>query len=152
LDIKILKILVGIDGSEYSFNAARYAIDVAKKYGSEILFLSVVHSKIHHDASGIFGAIPPSYFNEYKKDAEKWFQEIIDMAKKEENLTDKQIKTDVITTPLSIAAAILNYAEEKHVDLIIIGNKGNSGIKKMLLGSVASDVVTYSYCPVMIIK
>lgn len=153
MDIKILKILVGIDGSEYSFNAARYAIDVAKKYGSEILFLSVLPSKIHHGASsGIFGAIPPSYFNKYKKDAEKWFQEIIDMAKKEENLTDKQIKTDVITTSLSTAAAILNYAEEKHVDLIIIGNKGNSGIKKMLLGSVASDIVTYSYCPVMIIK
>ena len=36
--------------------------------------------------------------------------------------TDKQIKTDVITTPFSIAASILNYAEERHVDLIVIGN------------------------------
>jgi nucleotide-binding universal stress UspA family protein len=154
LVIKILNILVGIDGSEYSFNAARYAIDISKRYGSEILFLSVVPSKIHYgNSSGIFGAISPSYFKEYKKEAERWFQVIIDMAKDEDNFEmDKKIKTDIITTPLSAAAAILNYAEEHYVDLIVIGNKGNSGIKKMLLGSVASDVVTYSYCPVMIIK
>jgi len=55
LDKKILKILVGIDGSEYSFNPSDYAIDIAKKYDSEKLFLSVVPSKIHHgDSSGIF--------------------------------------------------------------------------------------------------
>ncbi len=36
--------------------------------------------------------------------------------------------------------------------LIVIGTRGKSGIKKMLLGSVASDIVTYSYCPVLIIK
>lgn len=155
MDKKILKILVGIDGLEYSFNAAEYAITIAKKYGSEIFFLSVVPSKIHHgDSSGIFGMIPPSYFNEYKKEVEKWFKEIINKAKNEEENfeIDKKIKTDVITTPLSTAAAILNYAEKKDINLIIIGNKGKFGIKKMLLGSVASDVVTYSYYHVMIVK
>ena len=56
-----------LNPADIAFNAARYAVDVAKKYGSEILFLSVVPSKIHHGASsGIFGAIPPSYINEYK--------------------------------------------------------------------------------------
>jgi nucleotide-binding universal stress UspA family protein len=36
--------------------------------------------------------------------------------------------------------------------LIVVGTRGNSGLKKMLLGSVASDVVTYSYCPILVIK
>jgi nucleotide-binding universal stress UspA family protein len=36
--------------------------------------------------------------------------------------------------------------------LIVIGTKGRSGIKKLLLGSVASGVVTYAHCPVMIVK
>ena len=154
MDKKILKILVGIDGSEYSFNASEYAIDIAKKYDSEIILLSVVPSKIHHgDSSGIFGVISPSYLNAYKNEADAWFKEIIHKAKNDENFeTDKKIKTDVITTPLSTAAAILNYAEKKDIDLIAIGNKGTSGIKKMLIGSVASTVVTYSYCPVMIVK
>ncbi len=154
LDKKFSKILVGIDGSESSFNAANYAIDLSVKFNSEIILLSIVPSKIHHgDSSGVFGMVSQSTLSDYKKEAEKWFIEIITNVKNKETFEiDKKIKTDVITTPFSIAASILNYAEEGDVDLIIIGTRGNSGLKKMLLGSVASDIVTYSYCPVLIIK
>ncbi len=154
LEKKISKILVGIDGSESSFNAANYATDLSVKFNSEIILLSIVPSKIHHgDSSGVFGMVSQSYLSDYKKEAEKWFNNIITHPKNEETFEiDKKIKTDVITTPFSIAASILNYAEERDVDLIIIGTRGNSGLKKMLLGSVASDIVTYSYCPVLIIK
>lgn len=48
--------------------------------------------------------------------------------------------------------SIVEYAEEHKIDLIVIGTKGLSGIKKMLLGSTASGVVTYAHCPVMVIK
>lgn len=151
---KIFKILVGIDGSEYSFNAAMYAYDLSIKYNSEIILLSVVPSKIHYgDSSGIFGAIPPSYFDDYKRKAEKWFTDIINQIKNQGSFeTEKRLKTDVITSPYSTSAAILNYAERKEVDLIIVGNKGSTGFKKMLLGSVASDIITYSYCPVLVVK
>lgn len=154
MEKKISKILVGIDGSEYSFNAAMYACDLSIKYTSEIILLSVVPSKIHYgDSSGIFGAVPPSYFNDYKRKAEKWFTEIINQIKNEGSIeTEKRLKTDVITSPYSTGAAILNYAEKKETDLIIVGNKGSTGFKKMLLGSVASDVVTYSHCPVLVVK
>ncbi len=148
------KILVGIDGSESSINASKYAIDICKKYDSELFLLSILPSKIHHgDSSGLFGIIDPSYFNEYKKEAEKWFERIKEIIKKESNMDiDKKLKTDVINAPFSTAASILIFAEEKGVDLIIVGTKGNSGFKRMLIGSVASDVVTYSHCPVMVIK
>ena len=53
---------------------------------------------------------------------------------------------------MSIEAAIVEYAESHGVDLIIIGTRGRSGLKKMLLGSVASGVVTYATCPVMVVK
>jgi nucleotide-binding universal stress UspA family protein len=97
--------------------------------------------------------VSQSYLNDYKKEAEKWFKEIIDNVKDEETFEiGKKIKTDIINSPFSVAAAILNHAEERDVDLIVIGNRGNSGIKKMLLGSVASDIVTYSYCPVTVVK
>jgi nucleotide-binding universal stress UspA family protein len=151
---RISKILVGVDGSESSFNAANYAIYLSVKFNSEISLLSIVPSKIHHgDSSGVFGMVSQSYLNDYKKEAEKWFKEIIDNVKDEETFEiGKKIKTDIINSPFSVAAAILNHAEERDVDLIVIGNRGNSGIKKMLLGSVASDIVTYSYCPVTVVK
>lgn len=148
------KILVGIDGSEYSRNAVNYALDLTMKYSSELFLLAIVPSKVHHgDASGVFGMVAPSYFEEYKKEAEKWFEEITDHINKETSVDiNHKIKSEVITTPFSTAASILNYAEERDVDLIIIGTRGHSGLKKMLLGSVATDVVTYSYCPVLVIK
>ena len=148
------KILVGIDGSEYSRNAVNYALDLAMKYDSELFLLAIVPSKVHHgDSSGVFGMVSPSYFDEYKKEAEKWFEEIINHINKETTIdTGTKVKSEVITTPFSTPASILNYAEERDVDLIVIGTRGKSGLKKMLLGSVASDVVTYSYCPVLVAK
>jgi nucleotide-binding universal stress UspA family protein len=43
-------------------------------------------------------------------------------------------------------------AEDKDIDLIVIGTRGKSGFEKILLGSVASKVVTYAHCPVMVVK
>ncbi|MDQ2685127.1 MAG: universal stress protein [Thermoproteota archaeon] len=149
------KILVGIDGSEYSRNAVNYALDLTSKYNSDLFLLAIVPSKVHHgDSSGVFGMVAPSYFEEYKKEADKWFEEIIDHINGNETSIDikSKVKSEVITTPFSTAASILNYAEERDVDLIVIGTRGKSGLKKMLLGSVATDVVTYSYCPVMVVK
>jgi nucleotide-binding universal stress UspA family protein len=46
----------------------------------------------------------------------------------------------------------VEYAEEKKMGLIVIGSKGMSGLKRMLLGSIASGVVTYAHCPVLVVK
>jgi Universal stress protein family len=51
-----------------------------------------------------------------------------------------------------LRGGIVDYAEDKGIDLIVIGTRGKSGFKKMLLGSVASKVVTYAHCPVLVVK
>ena len=51
-----------------------------------------------------------------------------------------------------MAGAIVSYAEGENVDLIVVGTKGKSGIKNMLLGSVAAGVVNYVHIPVMVVK
>lgn len=150
----IEKILIALDGSEHSMKAAKYGIDIASKFGSEIVLLSVVPSKISHgDSSGMFGFVSESYLKKYKDEAEIWFNQIIQDSMKKENLDGQnRIKTKVVTTPVSIVAAILDYAIKEKVKLIIVGTRGRGGIKRMLLGSVASGVVTYAHCPVMVIK
>ena len=55
-------------------------------------------------------------------------------------------------TATSIVAAVVEYAEEHNIDLIVIGTRGRSGLKKLLLGSVASGVITDAECPVMVVK
>jgi nucleotide-binding universal stress UspA family protein len=70
---------------------------------------------------------------------------------KKEGLEIK-IKTDVITTPLSIVSTILRYAEKDDADIIVIGSRGITGFKRMLVGSVALGVVTYAHCPVLVTR
>ena len=48
--------------------------------------------------------------------------------------------------------AIIDYAERGNVDLIVLGTRGRSGFKKMLLGSATTGIVTYATCPIMIVK
>jgi nucleotide-binding universal stress UspA family protein len=152
MKIVFSKILVPIDGSKYSFKAAEHAIDISIKYKSDLIFLSVVPSKISYgDSSGIFGAIPPTYFKKYKNEANKWFNQIMNKIEKDQ-LQIKKIKTDVITTPISVVSAILEYAEKKDTDLIIVGTRGITGFKRLLLGSVASGIVTYAHCPVLVVR
>ena len=64
----------------------------------------------------------------------------------------KSINSIIIERSTSIERTIIEYAEAEKVDLIIVGSNGKTGIKKLLLGSVASAVVTHSHCPVLVIK
>ncbi|MGH9982382.1 MAG: universal stress protein [Nitrososphaeraceae archaeon] len=47
---------------------------------------------------------------------------------------------------------LLEYAEDKNIDLIVIGTRGRNKLSRLMLGSVASRVVTYSHCPVLLVK
>ena len=62
-----------------------------------------------------------------------------------------RIRTEIIAS-IRIADAIVNYAKDKHIDLVITGIRGRSKLKSMLLGSVASDIVRYAHCPVLTVK
>lgn len=67
--------------------------------------------------------------------------------------TNKTIsmKSEIIVST-SIVSSILDYAEKENVDLIVAGTRGHSGIKKLLLGSIALGLVTYASCPVTVVK
>jgi nucleotide-binding universal stress UspA family protein len=57
-----------------------------------------------------------------------------------------------IEKSMSVEGIIVDYAEQENIDLIVAGTKGRSGFTKLLLGSVASKVVTYAHCPVLVVK
>ena len=143
------KILVAVDGSESSLDAADYAIQMAKKDRAELTALTVNRIPLSS-----YGLITPK--DELKQPREKeqmleskqWFDKINQNAKQK----DVELKTQIISSQMSIEGTIVEYAESEGIDLIIIGTKGSSGLKKMLLGSVASGVVTYATCPVMVVK
>jgi nucleotide-binding universal stress UspA family protein len=141
---KFSKILVAIDGSEQSAIASDCAILMAKKYGSELIVLHVMLS-----GTMLVDIHPPPHLNKVKKAAQEYFNKI--ERKVIENNMDIRLKTEIIASP-SIVDGIVSFAEKENVDLIIIGTKGESAIKKFLLGSVSSGVVTYAHCTVMVVR
>jgi nucleotide-binding universal stress UspA family protein len=137
------KILIAIDGSDASMDAADYAISISKGYNAELCALHVIRADVD-----LFGPHETSEFmTRMRNEGEKYLNKV----KFKANEKNIQIKTEIISF-INIAGAIVDYAEENNIDLIVIGTRGRSGFKKLLLGSVASHVVTYAHCPVLVIK
>lgn len=145
------RILVCIDGSESSVRAADHAVEMAKKHDAQLMALNVVVSQLGYAYSSV-GLVTPGSINDLlekaKQEAKKWFDEV----EKKAAAQGVGLKTEVVASPTSVVPAIVDYAEKNMADLIVLGTKGRSGFKKLLLGSVASGVVTYATCPVMVVK
>ena|SRR5215207_2894679 len=148
------KILVPIDGSEPSFHAAQIASNIANKFNSEIIALYVVVSPSKPEYANLTGLVTPKQIDmiieNAKKQARDWFNRIEDRIKgKNPNI---KVSTKVILTGVAVYGEIIQYAGQENIDLIVIGTRGRSGVKKLLLGSTASGVVTYADCPVLVTK
>lgn len=148
---ELSKILVAMDGSEASIRAAKYAYDIATRSNIRCA-LYLIHIIPPHvllaRSSGYFGAIPPSYQKEIEEEAEEWFKRLPLVPK---NGRVHVIKK-VISTGASIVTELASYADEKEIELIVIGATGKSGLKRLLLGSVSAGVVAHSYCSVLIVR
>ena len=139
--------------SNISLNAATAAIQLPKNMSAELVILYVIDSRIRYESIGDDAF--PKYLGLLKQVVDVAMekgQNLVDEVKQKANGKSINIKTEVILGVGSVVKEIVEYAEKHKIDLIVVGTRGMSGIKKVLLGSTASGVVTYSHCPVMIIK
>lgn len=80
---------------------------------------------------------------------EGWFAKIGEKA----SAYNVRFRTKVADNSLSsIVGEIIDYAEREHVDVIVVGSKGQSAFTKLLIGSVSSGVVTYAPCTVIVVR
>ena len=152
-DKSIKKILVAVDGSKASLDAAERAIDIAEEYGAHLIALYVISSNIRYEYDGSY--LTSSVLGSFKdilNIATDKGQKVLDKVKEMSYGKGTKVETEVVVALDSVVKEIVNYAEKQNVDLIVIGTRGMSGIKRMLLGSTASGVVTYSHCPVLVVR
>lgn len=155
----IEKIMVAIDGSDTSMKAARYGISLAKKFNSDLVAVTVID----------LTSLPYAYFltepgtrshdkmlEEKKSEVRKWLDEVESLMLAGSTTPESheiRIRSEIIEDPFSkVDAAIVQYAESENIDLIVVGSKGRSAFKRILIGSVASGVLSYARCPVMIAR
>ena len=151
---KPFTIMVAIDGSETSMRAAEYAVAMTKNTkNKETQLIGITILDLGRLSYSFFVAAP-SYgskeLEEKRQEAKMWLNQV-DRLSKENNVP--QFKSEIIEDVVSrIGGAIVKYAENEKVDLIVVGTRGRSSLKRMLIGSVASDILHYAHCPVMIVK
>jgi nucleotide-binding universal stress UspA family protein len=137
------KILVAVDSSDASMDPADYATAISKKYNAELYALHVIHA----DVDLYWPHVTTEFTRNMRNEGEKYLNKV----KVKANEKDIHIETEIISSK-DISGGILDFAEENNIDLIVIGTRGRSGFKRLLLGSVASHVVTYAHCPVLVVK
>jgi len=153
--MKYKKILVPYDGSKFSQNALRHAMDLAKTSKDSKLFLLHIIQEI---------SLPPSFdygVHISEKTSREYIKEIyynmkisaLKMLEVKKNDCEKERIDCKINTALgNTADKIIEFAKEKEIDLVVIGSKGLGGISRiMAIGSVARKVSEHSPCPVLLI-
>lgn len=146
--MSIKKIPVAVDGSKAATLGAHKAIELAKRFGAGLTILYIVSPQTYIN----LGYVNMGRMNEIQSKEKKQVQRLVYKVKDKAIENDITVKTDVLVGYTSVVKAIVEYAEKNKMDLIVLGSRGMTGFKKMPLGSVASGVVTYAHCPVMVVK
>jgi len=146
--MKIDKILFPTDFSACADQALVHAVFLAEKHGSEIHILHVI--TLFEDQ--------PSIVSDEIAETEDMIRKLEDIAEKQLNkVVDSQGSDDlkIISTAkrgISAAPAILEYASDNKIDLIVMGTHGRRGLEHLFLGSAAEEVVRMADCPVFTIR
>lgn len=141
-----MKILVAIDGSDNALRALDYAVGLAGKLTErgELALINVHDDAALHSASKALGS---KAVKEYLADLS---QEQMASALAKAAASGIPFEKVIATGPIS--ATIVNEAEARQVDLIVLGTKGRGGLRDWLIGSVAQRVSASGSVPVLLVK
>lgn len=141
--LKLKKMLVPVDGSLYSEEAAMRALELASHLKSEIILLSVVEIpfELYETATDIGKMV-----EHLKTEAEEFIRKLKSKYK------EKGIEVKGYVVEGIVEEKILEIAEKEEVDLIIMGSHGKTGLKRLLMGSVTEKVLTLGTKPVLVVK
>jgi nucleotide-binding universal stress UspA family protein len=136
------KILVAYDDSEHSHKAFTQGLEIAKKFNATLFVLSVV--KLPEPAMDV-------ETEEFTENATQHYKKMFSPLKAKADAANLSHDYEVIVG--HPAETIVDYANDKHIDLIMIGStKGKSFLKKIVLGSVSRKVVDHAHCSVMVVR
>lgn len=141
---KINKILVPIDFSESSENTLNHAIAIAKKSNSELILVHVL---------GVSSHVFPNLTEESNTSSllmEKVDHEMSSLLKELKSTNNIEVSGQIVEGSPSVG--IVEVAESRACDLIVMGTHGVSGFQEFFMGSVAYRVVNSSKCPVLTIN
>lgn len=137
------KILIATDGSEKNMTAVEEALQIGRACGSTVIAAYVMDVSVLESSSADVGVVRDTW-TVIQHEAEAVLDRIRTRA--------EGVELQTVTLEGKPAAEIVRYATEKQIDLIVIGTQGKRGFERLLLGSVAEQVVRLASCKVLVVK
>jgi universal stress protein A len=145
MPVRIDRILVPLDFSEHASSILEWAAHLAAEHHSTLILMHAYHLPVEfQQMEGAY--LPAEFWTQVKSEAQKTLE---GHAAK---LRPKGIAVEIEVTEGYPATAIEEEAVRQKADLIVIGTHGHTGLKHLLLGSVAERVVQKAPCPVLTVK
>ena len=142
MSINIRKILCPIDFSQHAELVVEWAIHLAQEHDSEVLLLHAYHLPVEfQQLEGAY--LPADFWESVKEEAER------SLAIYAERARTASVSVREIVREGYPASVIQEEAREENADMIVMGSRGLSGLKHLLLGSIAERVVQKAHCPVL---
>jgi nucleotide-binding universal stress UspA family protein len=141
-------IVVGTDGSDTATEAVRSAVDLAKATGAKLQLVSAYEPVSNQRLREESTQVPEDM--QWMVNPREDVDATLDSA--EELAAEAGVQVEKFARQGDPADAILDVAEETKADLIIVGNKGMTGARRFLLGSVPNKVSHHAPCSVLIIR
>jgi len=136
------KILIATDGSENNRAAVEEALQIGRVCGSTVIAAYVMDISVFESAS-VDVAV---------RDTWTIIQREADAALAYVRTSAEGVDLETVTLEGKPAAEITRFAAENNIDLIVIGTRGKHGFERLLLGSVAEQVVRFAPCKVLVVK
>jgi nucleotide-binding universal stress UspA family protein len=140
------RIVVGVDGSEYSLRALRWAVFEAGRHGAELLALTT------------WTALPPPIASPYvdvnkavdRHDGASAAEQALQTVVANAIASNPPIVVEIVATEGHPAKLLAE--QSRHADLVVVGARGRGGIAGWLLGSVSQELLRHSFCPVAVVR
>jgi nucleotide-binding universal stress UspA family protein len=138
-------IVVGVDGSECSVDALRFAIEESRLRGARVLAVhawSLPHLSTYHEAAHLI--------DQGMAALEKGATQLLDSAVEQALGSEKDVHVDKLVVEGSASGVLVEAARD--AILLVVGSRGLGGFKSLLLGSVGHQCAQHASCPVVIVR
>jgi nucleotide-binding universal stress UspA family protein len=143
--IQVRRILVPLDFSRHADHVLEWAAHLAEEHQSRLLLLHAYHLPVEfQQLEGAY--LPEDFWANVKAETEQ------SLARYAEGLRARGLAVETVAREGYPATVIEEEAVDRRADLVVIGTRGLSGLKHLLLGSIAERVVQKSPCPVLTVK
>lgn len=143
------RVMVAFDGSKDSVKAVQLAASLTRKFDAELTIVHVFSSP----AIGLSAAsgMPVPDYGEMEEASKEAGRKVLERGLKLASEAGVKAEGELLESP-SVVEALVTFASNHKEELIVVGTRGMTGFKKLILGSVSTGLISHAHCPVLVAR